>query len=292
MLQTDAKVGDKLPCDIARLPMSEALGHLRSLRAKGVDCPAEPGTLYRDEIKVLSNVFQLRSGPLNADHVKTLAAVIADRGNLDAVTVWRCGAEAILIDGHHRLEAYAKAERKSGFPVAIPVVWFDGTAEEAVATAGVQNSRAKLPMSREERSNSAWKLVKCGGFTKAMIAGAASVSDRTVGYMRKALKELGEEAGDHETWWSACAAWQGRTSAWDGVSGDEGMTQELVEQQAQAWADAWAKATSTKPAHNPTIAARALELFFGRKLVEVVRELGGEIDWTGEEDQDLAEAPF
>lgn len=291
MLQTHIEGSDSLPGGIALMAMNEALGHLRGLKAKGVDDQAEPGTLYRNEIEVLANVFQPRSGTLDMDHVKTLAAVIEDKGKVDPVTVWRCGVYAILIDGHHRIAAYERAERKSPFPIPVPVTWYDGEVENAVITAGGRNSRAKLPMSREERSDFAWRLVKCGGFSKAMIAEASSVSDRTVGYMRKALKELGEEAASHETWWQASAAWQGQ-SPWSAAHGDDDLAQELVEQQAQMWADAWARATSKKPAQNPTIAARALELFFGRRLPEIVRELGGEIEWAGEEDEALSDAAF
>ncbi len=53
-----------------------------------------------------------------------------------------------------------------------------------------RNSRNKLSMTKREKSEAAWRLVKEGIHSKSQIADASTVSSRTVGNMRVVWKEL------------------------------------------------------------------------------------------------------
>lgn len=173
----------------------------RELR-EGKPQPGEPTELPRAAIKFASSVFQPRShvGSRNANsdwHRTALADAIrnAPDHQLDPVEVWWSGRYWRVIDGHHRLMAYADLARAKKSPLDVKTVKvevFKGTLTEAIGRAGDRNRKDKLPMSREDKSNQAWKLVKRAerGVTQVWIAQVAGVSVRTVESMSKAYKTL------------------------------------------------------------------------------------------------------
>lgn len=241
-----------------------------------------PERLKLDEITLLPVAFNVRCEESLAEHhLTTLSKLLKSTQDLDPVTVLVVGSRFILVDGHHRHEAY----RRSSDRRDIPVRYFEGTPEEAVLEAARANTRAVLPMDNRQRQDLAWRLTLCGLYSKRQIAEASGVSHAQVAIMRKVVKTLGEQAHDFDKWWQARRAADGKS--------DEDMTEEdremWIEEQAQAYADRLAKEFSTKLARNPEIAARALEHYFGRKLPDLLKEL---LDRTGEVLDDDEEDEF
>jgi len=236
-------------------------------RLQGLATAAQPAflppELEWDAIRQEPDLFQPR--PIAERHISELIRAIGVAGKLDAVTVIQVGAHAVLIEGHHRMAAY----RRAGIVEGIPVAYFAGGLEAAVLESGRANSKAKLSMTNEDRQNCAWRWVQLGIHSISQIATSSGVSVRQVSTMRKVLKHLGEDAAAQETWWKAQRAFNGiEASAW---SDDE--VEERIEAQAQKYADRLYGEFGNKFATNPEIAARALNIYLGRKLGEVFGEM-------------------
>lgn len=225
-------------------------------------------------------LFQPRGTKAVVDerHVQELARALKLHGDLEPVLVTTIGSEVVLIDGHHRLAAYRQEKAPS-----IPVRHFAGTVAEAVLEAGKANSRAKLPMTTQERQNYAWRLVLMGEFSRKQIVEAAAVADGQVSNMRRVAKALGLEASTCPTWAAAQRLAKGRSI--DPMS--DGEREAWLEVQANQYADRLAKTFSTKLAGHPEIAARAFSIYFGRQLRPLARALEeyvGAIEDDPEED--------
>jgi len=137
------------------------------------------------QIKTRPELFQVREfsfGLRQTDngHVKKLIRAIGMVGELDPPVVIKIGTEWICIDGHHRLEAYAKAGRRD----LIKCVWFGGTVKEAVAESMRLNSKDRLNVPQPDRLETAWKLELLGDYSKAEIVTLCGVGEGTVAKMR------------------------------------------------------------------------------------------------------------
>ncbi|WP_095202897.1 ParB/RepB/Spo0J family partition protein [Mesorhizobium carmichaelinearum] len=230
-----------------------------------------PAELALDEITLMPELFQPRE--ISEKHIADLARTIQNFGKVEPVTVLPVGPRAVLVDGHHRIEAY----RRVGTVAGIPVQYFQGTPQEAVLEAGRANSQVKLPMASRERQDYAWRLVQLDQHSKAEIAKAAGVSVAQVGNMRAVGKRLGQDAFNYPSWWRAREAAEGPAEEMS-----EGDRQQWKEELAQRFADRLAKEFSTSMAKHPEVAAMALATYFGRKLPEVVAELR---DFLPEDDE-------
>ena len=82
-----------------RKQASEAAASSKELRG---ELPIAAITHYED-------LFQHRE--LEEKHLGDLARVIRQVGRFDPLLLIRVGNEAVLIDGHHRIEAYRRAAR-------------------------------------------------------------------------------------------------------------------------------------------------------------------------------------
>ncbi len=238
--------------------------------------PAEPlDRLSLQDITSVPELFQPRG--MSERHISDLVRAIQNAGEVDPVTVMQIGQRVILIDGHHRIEAYQQAGRTSD----IPVRYFGGTLEEAVLEAGQANSKAKLPMTSQERHDYAWRLVLLGKHSKADIARASGISSSSVANMRRVRKELGDHAVEYRSWWQARERAQG--------AGNEVLDEDREqwkEELAERFADQLARSFSTKLAHHPEVAAMALAAYFGRRLPEVVMELNSYLPDRDEDDRE------
>ncbi|SBV99217.1 ParB domain protein nuclease [uncultured Alphaproteobacteria bacterium] len=267
----------------AEVVESEAASLMARLKAEVASSPnPEPLSvqLPLDEITLLPELFQPRG--VSEQHVSELMRKPKSGHTLDPLTVFQVGRKAYLIDGHHRIAAYQRAK----FEKPVPVVFFDGTVEQAVLEAGRANSKAKLSMSTQERMNFAWRLVRIGTYSKTEITEAASVSDGQVAAMRRVLKALGDEAHDFDSWMKAKRQAEGKGNL---EFSDEDIAT-WKEAAAQSMADRLAKALSTRMADRPEIAARALSIYFGRRLPELYRELGSyvsDVDLEDDEESDF-----
>ena len=146
--------------------------------------------LYPREV-TLDPAFQFRHYENDKAHVRSLIQVLHTVGDLDPILVWQEKAadgketeRLILLDGRHRLAAYANVK---GHCLGIPARIFYGDLEGAMLAAVQANSRESLPLSKNERMDAAWKLVRLPGrrITVRAVAGAAGVAPRTVDMMRK-----------------------------------------------------------------------------------------------------------
>lgn len=223
-----------------------------------------PNLLPISDIATETALFQPRG--LAANHVHDLTRVAKSGRLFDPLVVIQIGGTAYLVDGHHRREAYLNAS----VTAPVPVAYFSGSIEEAVLEAGRANSKAKQPMTNTERQDFAWRLVRLGTYTRNQVAEAAGVSVRQVATMRDVLKQLGDDAFEHESWWKARSAAVGRESP-SFATDDE--REEWLEARASDLARRLRKEFTGKLIANPELAARALNIYFGRKLPEVFREL-------------------
>lgn len=223
---------------------------------------AQVAELALDDITLMPDLFQPRD--ISDKHITDLTRAIKQFSKVEPVTVLISGDKAVLVDGHHRIEAY----RRAGVTTGIPVRYFEGTPEEAVLEAGRANSQAKLTMTARERQDFAWRLVQLGGHSKAAIVRAAGISSGQIAIMRRARKTLGTKAFDYSSWWRAREAAAGHP---DEMSEEdrENWKQELAER----YADSLAKHFSTKLGRHADVAAMALAIYFGKRLPEIVSEL-------------------
>lgn len=224
-----------------------------------------PDRLPLASIKLLPELFQPRDTRLDPRQVQKLERGIERDGELDAVEVIQIGAETYLIDGHHRMEAYANAK----FTSPVQVVYFSGTVEEAVLHAGKVNSGDKLPMDMQARTDFAWRLTLMGTYSKAQRVKAAGVSDGTVSQMQRVRKTLGSDAYEYKSWAKARDVAIGKAGA--DISDED--REQWKREQADRWADRMAQAFSNKLSKNLEVAAMALDAHFGRHLPALVREL-------------------
>lgn len=152
--------------------------------------------------------YQFRQLGTDKAHVRGLAQTLRTVGDLDPVLVWEeVGADGlrtgrlILLDGHHRLAAYAIAKSRQ---LGIVAALFQGDRSEAMLEAVKANTRENLPLSPKERMDAAWRLVRLPGrrITVLSVARAAGVGSATVDRMRKRWATM-EAAGTKVTgeWW-------------------------------------------------------------------------------------------
>lgn len=198
MTDKTAYIAGKEISSIQRLPLHIALPLLRSaLRGD----PHERGdifTLASDNVITLENIFQHRIDPTQdyarKAHIRALSNALrhmpADDRRLDPITAICLDGEWVCIDGHHRLEAHKAA----GVPV-ISIKAFEGSVDDAFKAAAAANSKNKLPLSKRERMETAWRLTAKGDATKREIADASGVSTSQIGKMRRLKREI-EETGE------------------------------------------------------------------------------------------------
>ncbi len=144
-------------------------------------------------------------------------------------------------------------------------------------------------MTKEERMNGAWKLVKldapkAGRFTLKQIM-AVGVSRGQVTFMRRVHRELGTASADHTRWKDALRA--------HGQQPDREYSEEeiesMIETEAAQVADQMARRWGTRLSDKPEVFARAVEIFVGRRITQVVRILNerNALEEEGEYGQDF-----
>jgi hypothetical protein len=160
----------------------------------------EPKALKLADIHVAPKVFQWRRRGRNVVesefHTLELARALQDaKTPFPPLLVFLIGERFYVLDGHHRLDAYHSV----GWAKSVPVKLFLGTLEEARTTALKLNSRNKLPMTREDKSEAAWELTKTAPHLSiATVHELSTVSPRTVSYMRSGWKTICEQANGKE----------------------------------------------------------------------------------------------
>ncbi len=232
-----------------------------------------------EEIETDEDAFQWRQG-FNIEesrrHVEELKRALRDRQRpFTPILVLRRALGFVVVDGHHRLQAYKEASWDGPVPVEI----FQGTPKEAELEALKRNIEDKLPMTQQDKLEAAWRLVLAGGFSKARINELTTVSNGTIGNMRKALECHGREALADLSWFEV------KKMSWD--QGEEFDYDEYALKKARKLAEELTKKSSVHFANNPDILALALEIIsdrLPRALVEQWRVIALEV---AEEDRAL-----
>lgn len=177
------------------------------VRTKGTE-RREKASVVLDQI-TRSDDFKFRWGKLDRHHKADLAGHLRRTGKpLDPVLLWRDTADdnvfaapLILLDGEHRICAYQTV----GVMDSIPAIILHCDRRTAILAALGGNAKRVLPLSQAERTDAAWRLVResvTPPYTRKEIVGMASVSARTVNYMRSRWAEM-VKAGQEPTgeWW-------------------------------------------------------------------------------------------
>lgn len=282
---------------------------LNELEKSPSDRPAEVTELPFASIKRMVAVFQPRSleGNMAEDEqfINELTAALKMRGTrpLDPITVWWSGRNFYVIDGHHRLEAYKRCGDVWRYGRPIPVEELKGTLSEAHEFSIKANSKNRLPMRKEDRLNSAWKLTCLGSYSKSKVAELTGVSERTVATMRRTLKEIiGDEPQDSDdfeahagrpdvhdlaglTWMQAQSYLNG------GGHDDDGSWNDNKEEKlAQEFAKRLLRAFGKKISVHPEAFARALVLV-NDGIPQKLSETAVWADYTAPEEPDFDEEP-
>lgn len=254
--------------DRARSRLAARIDMLERLRTRSTLVDRSPQDMPLELVDRDPEAFQPRTGELDERHISDLRSALKVSGDLEPILVMPCGNRVMLIDGHHRLDTYRLEER-----CVIPVVFFEGTAREAVLEAGKRNSRPKLAMNNRDRQNHGWRLVLSSAFTKSEVQQASGISKGQVDNMRSALRLLGEEAECYAEWWRAREAWQAKR---DGKELEEKEIQDrmtIIEERGKEIADRWCKITPSHIRQKPEILAFALKELLGRHAYETSQEL-------------------
>jgi ParB-like chromosome segregation protein Spo0J len=149
------------------------------------------------DLFVAEQVFQWRRphSDLQAEerHMGELMRALEQGRELEPILVMTIGDKLYVVDGHHRVAAYAALKRKT-----VPVVHFNGGLEDAWLKSLDANIRDKLPITREDKYEAAYTLVKHKvrrdlNMTWEEIARRATVSERLIYRMQRELKKALEE---------------------------------------------------------------------------------------------------
>ena len=201
------------------------------------------------------NSFQVRTADITESHVVGLQKAVTRGDPLEAITVWSTEAGPIVLDGHHRLEAYHRAKWKN----KVPVVYLEGTFEEAKRFSYSANLKDKLVVTPEAKSNAAWWYATNTKDSLRAIETETGISRDTISRMRKAattLIEMGIDPHDHTSWRAALGESQG-LKPYEMPDGFE-------EVRAKEWCRRLSKAFGHTAQGQNVILAMALELYLGR----------------------------
>lgn len=144
-------------------------------------------------ITIDTATFQFRDENLQEAHADELRSHLKPDEPLDAITLWRNpeATSLVVIDGHHRLEAY----KRFGWRGKVPARVYSCSLPEARKLALEENAKTRLPMTSQERKNAAWRLVcMCDAdgqiYSKSEVVALRLASDGTVAKMRRTRLEL------------------------------------------------------------------------------------------------------
>jgi len=155
---------------------------------------ADPKRLAHEDILMLPQLFQLRA-PDTGDSDRHISEMARSLKRLDEpltpIRVHWVGYGWACIDGHHRHEAYKRAD----YQLPVPVEVFRGTLDEARAEAGKANTRDKLPMSKAEKTGAAWTLLCDTDLEPKQVLDATMVTFPTIRKMKDYRDQLREQHG-------------------------------------------------------------------------------------------------
>lgn len=155
-----------------------------------------PTSVQLRSIKRLPQLFSVRSSGRSKDNggsqehadalVRTLKAKPQGERWLDPVVVFEVAGVDYCVDGHHRIVAYKRAKVQG----KVPVTRIGGSLADAIAASVKLNSKVILPLTREQRHEAAWKLVKIGHGTKELQAQLSGMGQTFIAELRRLKRGL------------------------------------------------------------------------------------------------------
>ncbi|MBG1230892.1 hypothetical protein [Aestuariivirga litoralis] len=268
-----------------------AQGYARLLteRNEGRPQPEAPTMMKRGEYHFATSVFQPRTFEGTEDesieHRDELYEALLRGDKFPPLVLWWSGQRFYIIDGHHRAMAIADLARdfeagklKASEPPTVlregtAVEVFVGALPEAMAAAVAFNSRNKLAMSKDDKTERAWKLVTLedAALSKAKIAAAAGVSERTVANMRERLKEFGNDYPDTDP----------KSLTWRDVKEGKVMPakgDDWRDKQGKAWGKKLGRVFGKKPAEMPDVFLLAIHYYSTRLYSRMAEEFEREVN--------------
>jgi ParB-like chromosome segregation protein Spo0J len=247
---------------------------------------AHPKSLPLGNIRVADKVFQWRLSSENLvakeDHIFDLASALLDRGKpLDPILVFPVGERYYIVDGHHRINAYHSAKWKNPVPVEV----FNGSFQDARIEAFRRNSKNKLSMTKQDKMEGTWRLVKEGNLSISQTSDTTGASPSQISIMRNVWTRLCADKEYKDG--AAELSWARARMAVAGIEIE--VDDEWKQKEAQKLVDALLKAKIGQGLmKHPDITAMALAMINERLPRTLVwewfgsDELQGMIDEVGE----------
>ncbi|QUX93299.1 hypothetical protein CYL31_18665 [Marinomonas sp. A3A] len=251
---------------------------------QGKEAPKINGSLELNEIHEALLVFQPRDIHTDVSskeqHIQNLLGAIRNEptNRLDPIVVWWSGSMWYVLDGHHRLAAYREfAKEKELMKVMIPVKAFNGSLVQAMGEATRLNSKDKLAMTKDDKSNRAWKFValRAEGLSKGSISKVCKVSTATVGRMRKKLREVQQYHPDD---WHEVALEMTWAEAIDYPHKEKSYDDDWQRAQAKDWAKRLSTTFGRKLIAQPEVFIDALGMYSQKLLRDVTEYLQYSVD--------------
>lgn len=309
---------------------SSAVTGLTERLSSGIDQPSQsPQTLPLEEIGAIPELFQprdMRHDLIQSTyHIESLVKAIDanETHTLDPVTIWWTGDSWVVIDGHHRLDAYITYQENLKKPsprqgrhkhmsqtkreaslviVQIPVTVFNGTMLEATLHATAANSQDKLPMSKDSKLTRAWQFVtgEWKGLTLKSIAKCCAINDRTVSNMRAVWRNAQATSNEGQLSELKSLSWK-QARHWDKDAEKATWGDKEVEAETNRLRDILVKTFGKTLLPKASMFAEALERYSPALAVELGKRLRheeiygwdedfssgeGNNDWEWEEDSD------
>lgn len=164
--------------------------------------PHTPKKLPLEHIETMLAVFQPRvigDEYATEKHIGALmTAAMNEAGRvLDPLLVWWSGKRWLILDGHHRLQAYKRLKDMGKGVNVVPVATFKGTLHEAHLKAIEMNSKDRLSMDNEDKMTKAWHLVMLDrDMSVRQISGICKVGKSSISRMNTERGLLVEEHGE------------------------------------------------------------------------------------------------
>lgn len=256
---------------------------------KGKEQPGHPSVLPINEIEVVDSVFQHRTNSdwASTDHVKALQKGLKNTNGIpfDPLLVMWCGDGWVLVDGHHRMLAYAAY----GYVKPVPVTVFKGTLEEAIGEALRANVQDKLAMSAKEKTNAAWRLVIGTDLSIAATAQLALVSKQTVKTMRKVRDTLAAKTSEG---FLGQLDWAAARARYDGIEVEFDTDNGWLDKKARRIAEKLTKTFGTELSQHPRALWLALDIYDTNLAYAFCAQHGIDTDFLEDSTPDEVEADF
>lgn len=249
------------------------------------DRPARQQVSLRN-ISTKSDVFQFRHFEVDPHHVDDLAGVLNNGNLLDPLTLWTDPETGglVVVDGHHRLAAYKQARWRK----KVPALVYSCGVEQARLMALRENGKTRLPLTKDERMDAAWKLVclDLPEYSRRIIRETTCVGDGTVANMRRTRETLVKRDPDDELpkhWWQAMATLRDREQR----EYTEEEREAMIEAKTAQLDEKIGRALGYMAAHQPEAAVAVVIKRLGRQGLSLLwDECGERFDPYGLNDDD------